>query len=212
MTNKRAPIFAAVAAAVIALLAIFFLVLPKMNQVSAAKDTLAEEQAAQSTLESQLRALEQAQEEAPEAKATIQAVDQQLPKTADLQGAILLLNNAAVSSGVDVTSLTPGSPVFNATTGLSEIQFAVSASGTYFALTQYLYRIETLPRAAKATTVNLSPGATSSTSTTTLGPVELTLQATVILYTQDASAGPGSVPGPTTPEEAAAAGLDTGGA
>ena len=56
-------------AVVLAVLLVFFLVLPKMGEVSTANDDLAAAQAQQRTLESQLAALEQAEAAAPEAKA-----------------------------------------------------------------------------------------------------------------------------------------------
>ncbi len=55
---------------------------------------------------------------------------------------------------------------------------------------EFLYRLETLPRAAKVITFSLSPGGQADRS-------ELSMALTVELYTTDASAGPGSVPGPS---------------
>jgi hypothetical protein len=87
----------------------------------------------------------------------------------------------------------------------------VNVTGSYFALDEFLYRLETLPRAAKVTNVSVAPGAvvtsgtettdtTGTTSTTTSSGMNglLTMQLTVEFYTSDLSAGPGSVPGPTT--------------
>jgi Tfp pilus assembly protein PilO len=194
LTSKRAPILAAVAAAALALLMVFFLVLPKLAQVSDARAQLTHERAKQTTLESQLRALQDAKIAAPQSQATIDRVDREIPPTADLPGLILLLQNASTSSGIDLTTITPAVPVFDATSGLSTISVSVTVTGSYFALTEYLYKIETLPRAAKVLTVSVSPG--GSTGTTTSG---LTLTATLDMYTADTSAGPGSSPGPQGP-------------
>ena len=68
---------------------------------------------------------------------------------------------------------------------------AISATGTYFALTEFLFKIETLPRAAKTTAVAIAPSPTETNASL------LTLSATVDIYTSDESAGPGSTPGPT---------------
>jgi Tfp pilus assembly protein PilO len=194
LTSKRAPILAAVAAAALALLMVFFLVLPKVAQVSDARAELTDERAKQTTLESQLRALQDAKIAAPQSQATIDRVDREIPPTADLPGLILLLQNASTSSGIDLTTITPAVPVFDATSGLSTISVSVTVTGSYFALTEYLYKIETLPRAAKVLTVSVSPA--GSTGTTTSG---LTLTATLDMYTADTSAGPGSSPGPLGP-------------
>jgi Tfp pilus assembly protein PilO len=194
LTSKRAPILAAVAAAALALLMVFFLVLPKVAQVSDARAELTDERAKQTTLESELRALQDAKTAAPESQATIDRVNREIPPTADLPGLILLLQNASTSSGIDLTTITPAVPVVDATSGLSTISVSVTVTGSYFALTEYLYKIETLPRAAKVLTVSVSPA--GSTGTTTSG---LTLTATLDMFTADTSAGPGSSPGPQGP-------------
>ena len=189
LTSRRAPVIAGVASIVVAALMIFVLVLPKLGQVSDAKKQLEAARAKQSTLESQLRALQDAKNAAPVAQKTIDRVNQEIPPTADLPGLILLLQNAATSSGIDLVTITPSTPAFDATTGLSTISVSVSATGTYFALTEYLYKIETLPRAAKVLSITLSPGETSA----------LTMAATLDMFTADTSAGPGSSPGPQGP-------------
>ncbi len=104
-----------------------------------------------------------------------------------------MLQNAAINAGIDLVSLSPGTPALDTTSGLSKIAVAVSASGTYFDVTDFMYQIETLPRAAIVTNLSLAPGQTSQT-----GMPVLTLTATVQTYTSDTSAGPGSKPGPTS--------------
>jgi type IV pilus assembly protein PilO len=202
MQGKRGPIIAGVVAALLVLLLIFFLVTPKMGEVSEARAELDEARSEQTTLESQLRALEDARDRAGEARRAIAEVERQIPPTADLPGLILLLQNAAVSSGLDLVTVTPGAPAFDAGTGLSTIPVSVAATGTYFDVAEFMFRVETLPRAAKATSVTLSPGGTE----VTFGSPELSLSTTLELYTSDTSAGPGSIPGPTTeaPPEAGA--------
>lgn len=204
LRGRRAPLIVGAGALAIVVLLVFFLVLPKMGQVSEANETLAAAEAQQGTLESQLAALEQAEIAAPEARATIQDVERQIPPTADEPGLLLLIKNAAARSAVTLTTLTPGTPALG-TGGLSTIPLAITASGNYFQLTEFLYSLETLPRAAKVLNVALGPsggGDEAATTTTTTVTNLLELQANVVLYTSDQSAGPGSEPGPT--EDAAA--------
>ncbi|MGZ4133272.1 MAG: type 4a pilus biogenesis protein PilO [Actinomycetota bacterium] len=204
LVSKRGPLIAGVVAGALILMMIFFLVLPKLHSVSSAQSDLSDAQAQQQTLEGQKAALEDVKASAPDNKAVIASVDSQIPPLADESGMILLLQNAATSAGLDLVTITPSTPTFDATTGLSTITVSVSASGTYFDVTEFMYRIETLPRAAKVTGISLAPGSTSTTTTTTSTIPTLTLSATVDMYTSDASAGPGSIPGPTTPSEAGA--------
>lgn len=198
MRGRRGPLIAGVGVAAVAVLLVLFLVMPKMGQVSEARTELETARNEQQTLESQLSALEDARDQAGDARQVIAEVDRQIPPTADLPGLILLLQNAAVGSGLDLVTVTPGAPTFDAESGLSVIPVAVGGEGSYFDVAEFLFRIETLPRAAKTLTLSLAPGGTGDAATTTIGSPELSMTATVELYTSDTSAGPGSIPGPTT--------------
>jgi len=189
----------------LAIVLFLFLVSPKMGEVSQARAELEDARNEQQTLESQLSALEDARDAAGQARQVIAEVDRQIPPTADLPGLILLVQNAAVGSGLELVTVTPGTPTFNSGSGLSVIPVTVKSKGSYFDVAEFLFRIETLPRAAKTLTVTLAPGGgeeggatTTTTTTTTIGSPELTMTASMELYTSDTSAGPGSIPGPTT--------------
>jgi Tfp pilus assembly protein PilO len=190
--GKRAPLFAGVAVALAVAIVAFFLVLPKMGQVKDANASLTDARGQQATLGAQLAALQQAQTEAPVNRETIRKVQQAIPPTADQQGFMLLMQNAAVQSSIDILTISPGSPVFDATTGLTTVTNAISITGTYFALTEFLFKIETLPRAAKTSSVAITSSPTEANANL------LTLTASVDMYTSDQSAGPGSTPGPTS--------------
>jgi Tfp pilus assembly protein PilO len=185
--GRRAVVVAGAGAAILALLLVFFLVLPKMSEVTTAREELEDTRAQQDTLSAQLNALEQARDEAPENEAAIRDVEGRVPPTADLPGAILFLRNAATVSGVTVLSLTPATPTLAVAGGFSDISVSASGEGSYFALVKYLHEIETLPRAATVESITLSPIEGSA----------LSFAATITLYTSDVSSGPGSEPGPT---------------
>jgi Tfp pilus assembly protein PilO len=191
--NRRAPLFAGLAVVAVAILMILLLVLPKSHQVSDAQAQLDETRRQGQTLASREQALQDAKAAAPQARKTIAEVNRRIPPVADEPGLILLLQNAAIDAGIDLVSLSPGNPTLDTTTNLSTIDVGVSATGTYFDITQFMYEIETLPRAALVTTVSITPGAGSGEA----GVPLLTLTATVRTYTSDTSAGPGSEPGPT---------------
>jgi Tfp pilus assembly protein PilO len=192
--NPRAPLFAAVGAALIAIVLVLLFLLPKMGQVSTAKEDLATAQAQQQTLEVQKNSLEDLQAQAGANRKIIDDVNNKIPPTADEPGLIQLLNKAAISSGLDLATMAPSPPTFDTSTGLSTIIVSMSAQGTYNEVTEFTYRIETLPRAAKITSIALVPAGT----TDALGNQLLSLTAQLEAYTSDTSAGPGSSPGPTT--------------
>ncbi len=200
LKGRRGPLVAGLIALVLALLMIFLLVLPKMHQVTDAQATLDTTTSQNAALQSQLEALRQAQADAPKNKAVIEDVATQLPPTADLPGMINLLEGAATRAGIVLSTMTPSTPVFNQATGLSEITVSYTVTGTYFALTEYLYNLETLPRAAKTTDATINVSASGAAATTS-SIQDLSMTGSVVLYTTDASAGPGSIPGPTSPSD-----------
>jgi len=194
--NRRAPIIAGIIAALVALLAVFLLVLPKMGEVSTTQDELQTAEDQEVTLAAQLNALQDAQAAAPETEQEIAAIDAQVPPTADLPSLFRLLQGAADRSAVDFFSFSPGTPAPNAAGTYSSIASQVTVSGGYFAIDEFLFLLETLPRAAKVTTLAVTPSG-ASTGGTTLSTSNLQLQVTVEFYTTDVSAGPGSIPGPS---------------
>ena len=192
--NKRAPIIAGAIAVVVVLIAVFVLVLPKMRDVSETQDQLQAAEDQEITLEAQLNALQDAQEEAPQTEQQIAKIDAAIPPVADLPELFRLLQSAADRSAVDFFSFTPGTPVVDPTSSYSTIASQISVSGGYFAIDEFLFLLETLQRAAKVTTLAITPS--GDVATTTSG-TSLQLQMAVEFYTTDTSAGPGSIPGPT---------------
>lgn len=193
MSGKRAPVFAAIGAGLVVLLAVFFLVLPKRSEVSAARTELETVRQQTAQLNVQLATLNEAKANAPQAREQIREVDNQLPPTLDEPGLILLLKNSIERSGIVFSDIAVSTPTPGSTGTFSTIPVTISLEGTYFSLAEFLYRIETLPRAAKVLSGSIA-STTESSSTT----IPLTMQLALELYTSDVSAGPGSEPGPTS--------------
>ncbi len=162
LRGSRAPIVAGAGAVVLAALLMFFLVLPKMGQVSTReRRPRGRPGAAAARWSPSSQRSSKPRPQHPRPRRPSSDVEQQIPPTADEPGLLLLIRNAAARSGVVLSQLTPGTPTLDATTGLSTIPLAVTASGSYFQIAEFLYSIETLPRAAKVLTIALAPGAGS---------------------------------------------------
>lgn len=197
MRGKRGPLIAAAIVIALLVVAIMVLVLPKMHQVSDAKNNLAQAAAQQQTLGTQLKALQEAQSQAPHNKAIIASVQRQIPPTADEPGMLLLTTNAATQAGIKLWQFTPTNPVAGTGTNtLTTIPLAFTVKGSYFALAEFLYNIETLPRVAKVQSSSISVGQSGSSTTSSTSQLQMT--GTINFYTTDTSAGPGSEPGPTS--------------
>lgn len=195
--KQRGPIIAGVAVVALALLLVVFLLLPKMGEVGKARDDLKVAQDGEVSLQAQLRALQDAQAQAPQTEEEIKALDDQVPSTVDLPGLFRLLQGAADRAAVDFFQFSPGTPATDLTGSFSIVSSQIVITGSYFTLQEFLYSMESLPRAAKVMSVGISPlGSTSGTTTTTTSG-RLQMQLTVEFYTTDSSAGPGSSPGPS---------------
>jgi Tfp pilus assembly protein PilO len=197
VNDRRTPILVGVGAVILVVLAVFLLVLPKSADISKTKEDLATAQQQESSLRVQLQALQEAEQAAPQTKHEIEKVETQVPPTADLPALIRLLREAADRAAVDLFQFSPSAPTLDSGGTFSTIATSVNVTGSYFALDEFLFRLESLPRAAKVTSVTIAPGAASTSSTTTTAGA-LSMQLTVEFYTSDLSAGPGSSPGPTT--------------
>jgi Tfp pilus assembly protein PilO len=189
--NRRAPIVAGAVAGLLLLVVVFLIVLPKRHQVSSTREQVTAAQDERSALLSQLQALEQAKKEAPATEEQIKRIQDKIPTTVDLPGLIHTLQDAANTAAVDFFSFAPGAPAADLTGTYSTIPSAISVTGSYASLEEFLTLIEALPRAAKVMTVTLAPQGTGASSES------LQMQMTVEFYTTDTSAGPGSIPGPT---------------
>jgi Tfp pilus assembly protein PilO len=190
--NRRAPLIAGGAMAAVAVLLVFLLVLPKMGQVGDVQDQLTEAENQELTLETQLRALQEAQANAPETERQIAQIEEQIPPTADLPALFNQLQAAADRSAVDFFSFSPGTPLTDTSQQFSVISSQITVTGSYFALDEFLFLMETFPRAAKVQSIAVTP--VQSTDTTTSS---LQMLIAIQFYTTDVSAGPASVPGPT---------------
>jgi Tfp pilus assembly protein PilO len=192
--SRRGPIIAGAIIAVVAVLAVFFLILPKMNEVSTTQDEVAAAEAQETALRAQLASLKEAQANAPQVKAQIAKLANQVPPTADLPALIRLLTAAAEGAGVDFFTMAPGNPELDPSGSFSTIPTTITVTGGYFALDQFLFGLESLPRAAKVTSISITPGGAAPAGAT---GNTLSMQLAVDFFTTDTSAGPGSAPGPT---------------
>ncbi len=188
--GRRGPILAAVAGLALVLLTVAFVILPKASQVREKQQEVdvAKQQEAQLQVRlDQLRALAQ---EAPKNRRRLRQLDAAIPPNADLPGLIRLLNGIAEKSGVDFMTVAPSTPT-PSPFAAAVLPTQITVAGRFFSVDQYLYRLENLPRAAKVTNIQVSPGGGG------LQYLQVSLQAE--FYTMDTTAGPGAPGDPNAP-------------
>ena len=156
--NRRGPLIVGAIAGVVSVLLIFFLVLPKKAEVAEAKKQLSTAEEQEQELQLQLQQLRAAQADAPQATEEIRRLEELVPPTADLPGLILLLSGAANDAGVDLFTMAPGTPTPGTNGQFSVIPTQVTVTGSYFAIEEFLFNVETLQRAGKVLSLSLAPG------------------------------------------------------
>jgi Tfp pilus assembly protein PilO len=185
--NKKPAIIAGLVGLGLVLGMVVGLISPKASQVRKKQKEVQTAQQQQGVLRTQLEQLQAAAKDAPKDRKRLAALQRQIPPTADLPGIIRLLNNTADKSGVDFMTLAPGQPA--SVGAISVVPIQITVEGGFFAVDQYLYLLEHLPRVSKVTTLAITSDAT--------GQSHLAVQLTANFFTTDTSAGPGSVPGAT---------------
>jgi Tfp pilus assembly protein PilO len=186
---KRGPLLAALVSVAVIILSVAVFILPKAAQVRSKQKEVAQAEQQETVLRLQVEELAADAKEAPKDRKELAKLQAAIPPTADLPGLIRLLNSAAAESAVDFMSVSPGQPTLSPSGQLSVIPAQITVTGGFFAVDQYLFRLESLPRAAKVTNVQVGPGPNQWP--------QLQITLTVEFYTTDSSAGPGSVPGAT---------------
>jgi Tfp pilus assembly protein PilO len=184
--SRRAPLIAGVVFVLLALVALFLLVLPKINDVGKAKDRLEDARQEEVVLQTELSRLQEASENAPELRRELARFRRAVPPVADLPGLINQLQTAADVAGVDFFSISPGDPAAVPQGGAAEVPASVQVIGGFFPVDEFLFRLETLQRASKAVTVDVTEGPDG------LPQIQVTTE--VRFYTTDTDAGPGSAP------------------
>ena len=187
--SRRGPLVAAGASVLAAVVVVVALLLPRAGAVNQRQKDLDQARQQQGQLQAELQQLQQARHDARKVEHELAELQTRIPPTADLPALIRFLQAAADQSAVDFVSISPANPVNNPGQQISTIPTQVSAAGTFFSMEEFLFKLETLPRAVKVTQIQVGPGPNG------LPQLQVNLNAEV--YTTDSSAGPGSVPGAT---------------
>jgi Tfp pilus assembly protein PilO len=182
--SSRTPLFVAIAFVVLAAVLFALLVFPTFGDISETEDQLEQAQDQQVLLEAELGRLEAAQEDLPRLRRQLARFGRAVPPVADLPGLINQLQNAADVSGVDFFAISPGEPLPVSGGQVSEVPAQVQVIGSFFPVDEFLFRLETGPRASKVVNITVTEGPDG------LPQIDVLLD--VRFYTTDTQAGPGA--------------------
>ena len=192
--SRRGPLFAIILFALLAILAVVFLVMPKLSQIQEAEQRLDDAVAQEDQLQAELSRLQEAQEDAGQLRREMARFRRAVPPVADLPGLINQLQTAADVAAVDFFSISPGAPTPVEGSQATEVSAQIQVIGGFFPVDEFLFRLETLPRASKAVNVTVAAGPD--------GLPQVDVRLDVRFYTTDLEAGPGApppdAPGPQT--------------
>jgi Tfp pilus assembly protein PilO len=165
-TMKRIGVVAGVAALVLLVAWYLALFSPQARDLSKAHKAHAAAEQKISQLQNQVTQLNALKAQIPADKAALSVLDQAVPSTPQLDGALRQLQAAATSSGVTLSTVSPSSLAGSSTStaqkssGTPVITLNLTATGTYPQLTSFLSRLASMPRTVTVTSLNIS-GATS---------------------------------------------------
>lgn len=188
--SRRGPLVVGIVFALLAILAVLFVVLPKMGDVTEAEDRLVAEQAEELPLQTELARLQDAEDDAASLRRELARFQRAVPPVADLPGLINDLQTAADVAGVDFFQIDPGTPTPSTSGQASLVPASIRVIGGFFPIDEFLFRLETLPRAAKVISLTVGEGPEAAP--------QVDVQMEVQFFTTDLQAGPGA-PVPEAP-------------
>lgn len=159
MTQSTKKVSAVTAAIAVALLAFWYVGLfrPQTASLHKASAAYGMAQRQEDQLKSQVSALEALERQVPQDTAKLAAFDAAVPKTPDLQDMLDQLHTLAVSTGVELTTLSPSLPgTGTATTGSPEVQLNMSVSGSYAQLRSFITGLDSVKRVVVVTQLAIS--------------------------------------------------------
>lgn len=156
----------------------FFVVFqPQGDHISQATEEAVAAETRRTQMELDLKHLQELQQNAPKLREQANVLDEAMPNDPQLAKFIRQVQDAADASGIEFLSIAPTPPTQSPDQPqVKLVVITMSISGGYFAVQDFIVRLETLSRAVKVGSINLSVGDAVSTSSSPPLDVSLTMQ------------------------------------
>jgi len=195
--NRRSLLAVIGGALAIILVWWFAIYAPRRSATATANSERTAAEARGRDLEVTLARLRELDRNRPQTEADLRALNAAIPATPDLATFILSANEIASQAGVDFLSIAPSPPAGAAAAGQpTSIGLSIQVRGDFFAVVDYLNRLEELERIVIVDTVSLAAqggaagaGATGTTGGATADPNALSVTLAAQMYTRAAPAG-----------------------
>jgi Tfp pilus assembly protein PilO len=139
---------------------------PEGHKLAAVNSQTQAAQTQQTTLQDRLARLKTYSKESAEFEALSQRLTAAVPVTSDVYDYITALSNAAAATGVDVSSVSPSSPVTGG--NVAVVPVSLSVSGSYDQTLAFIKALYALPRLTIITQVSLTGGGNGTARSTGL--------------------------------------------
>lgn len=166
---------------------------PKTSATSTARSEVAAAERRTLDLEATVARLKELNRNRPELEASLRTLNAAVPATPDLAVFILSANEIAALSGVDFLSISPSPPSVGLGAGApTTIAISIQIKGGFFAVVDYLNRLEDLERIVVVDGVNLAgqgSGASSASNDPGADPAAISVTLTARMFTRSSPAG-----------------------
>ena len=139
---------------------------PEGHKLAAVNTQTQAAQVQQTTLQDRLARLKTYSKESGEFEALSQRLTAAVPATSDVYDYITAISNAAAATGVDVSDVSPSTPVTGG--NVAVIPVTVAVTGSYDQTLAFIKALYALPRLTIITQVSLSGGGTGTSRSTGL--------------------------------------------
>lgn len=197
MSDRRSLLIGAAAALVVTMLYTIIVLRPKIAEISATREQVAQAQDEESRLRAEITRLESIRKNDPATMARLARISEALPSTPQLPAFIRVTQEAATLAGVDLKSIAPSQPsALTGATGVETITVTLMIEGAFARIQDFLARMEGLPRIVEIRALSLSPEVDALSTATVLAS---TLSLTMYVVEPDARLTAGASSGGTSP-------------
>lgn len=195
MTSLQKMIAVAVLIVGLAAAVVAFVILPQFAQLADLQQQKTDAEARSAQAAMVLETLRGAKGRAAVTEAELLKIGTQMPDSPQLPALIMELQDIANTSGVKVSSLSPGQPTVAAGGQYTEISMSEAVTAEWDDLLDYLKRVDRSTRLLRVTSVSITPPA-STNDTSTAAVTALTVSVTMKAYVIGANGAVSSAANP----------------
>ena len=195
MTSLQKMIAVAVLIVGLAAAVVAFVILPQFAQLADLQQQKTDAEARSAQAAMVLETLRGAKGRAAVTEAELLKIGTQMPDSPQLPALIMELQDIANTSGVKVSSLSPGQPTIAAGGQYTEISMSEAVTAEWDDLLDYLKRVDRSTRLLRVTSVSITPPA-STNDTSTAAVTALTVSVTMKAYVIGANGAVSSAANP----------------